>query len=296
VDAEAEHKVTPLMLAVANGRSAAVSLLLQKGADPEKAAANGARPLLYAVEKGQEDVVAALLAGGADPEIKTRRKDTPLFVAAQADDADMVRVLLEGGADVRARNWTRDTALIEAVRYGRRKVVPELLAAGADVNRKGGSGDSALKMARKFEDETLVALLEGRESPDSGTSHRASPAPGSSGSAEALRIEPGKIQEPRRLKHVLPEYPRAMMAGRVQGVVILEAVIDKEGRVLSAKLLRAPNPAFGPPSVDAVRQWRYTPTLLNGVAVPVIMTVTVDFKLSSRRAVPRAVPGAASHM
>jgi len=275
---------------VANDRSGAVSLLLQKGADPEKAAANGATPLLYAVEKSNEKVAAALLAGGADPEVKTPRKDTPLILAARADDADMVRVLLEGGADVRARNWTKDTALIDAVRYGCRKVVPGLLAGGADIDRKGGSGASALKMARMFEDEPLVALLEGREGPATGASEGSSPSTSLArpppDSTEALRVEPGRIQAPRKLKHVSPEYPAAMLAGRVQGVVIVEAVIDTEGRVQSTKLLRAPNPAFGPAAVDAVRQWRYTPTLLDGVVVPVIMTVTVNFKLSPRRTVP----------
>jgi len=65
----------------------------------------------------------------------------------------------------------------------------------------------------------------------------------------------------------------------VQGVVILECTISPQGRVNDVKILRG-IPLLDQAAVEAVRQWVYTPTLLNGVPVPVIMTVTVNFKLS----------------
>jgi len=65
----------------------------------------------------------------------------------------------------------------------------------------------------------------------------------------------------------------------VQGVVILEAVIDTNGDVADARILRS-IPMLDQAAVDAVRQWRFTPTLLNGVPVQVIMTVTVNFTLN----------------
>ena len=65
----------------------------------------------------------------------------------------------------------------------------------------------------------------------------------------------------------------------MSGVVILEAVIGVDGRVADAKVLRS-IPLLDQAAVDAVRQWVYTPTLLNGVPVPVIMTVTVNFTLA----------------
>jgi TonB family protein len=61
------------------------------------------------------------------------------------------------------------------------------------------------------------------------------------------------------------------------GVVILEAVIGPDGLVTDAKVLRSPAPALAQAAETAVRQWEFTPTLLNCVPVPVIMTVTVDF-------------------
>ena len=63
-----------------------------------------------------------------------------------------------------------------------------------------------------------------------------------------------------------------------QGVVIMEATIDVCGSVTDVRVLRS-NPLLDEAAVDAVRQWKYTPTLLNGEPVPVIITVTVNFTL-----------------
>lgn len=88
-----------------------------------------------------------------------------------------------------------------------------------------------------------------------------------------------QVPEPRKLKNVPPDYPEVAKQARVQGVVILEAVISPDGDVAEVKVLRG-IPLLDAAAIEAVRQWRYTPTYLNGVAVPVIMTVTVNFKLS----------------
>ena len=66
---------------------------------------------------------------------------------------------------------------------------------------------------------------------------------------------------------------------RVQGVVILECTISPQGKVTDVKVLRG-IPLLDAAATEAVKQWVYSPTLLNGVPVPVIMTVTVNFKLS----------------
>jgi len=89
----------------------------------------------------------------------------------------------------------------------------------------------------------------------------------------------GEIQEPRKTRHVNPVYPRDAVASRIQGVVILECTISPKGKVVEVKTLRSV-PMLDEAAIQAVRQWEYTPTLLNGVPVPVIMKVTVNFKLS----------------
>ncbi len=89
------------------------------------------------------------------------------------------------------------------------------------------------------------------------------------------------MQAPRKTVNVDPVYPRVAQAVRIEGVVILEAVIDVQGRVESVRVLRS-IPLLDQAAVDAVKQWTFTPTLLNGVPVPIAMTVTVNFELASR--------------
>jgi TonB family protein len=88
----------------------------------------------------------------------------------------------------------------------------------------------------------------------------------------------GTIKEPRKLKNVNPEYPGIARQARVQGVVILEATIGPQGHVTEVRVLRG-IPLLDQAAIDAVKQWEYTPTLLNGVPVTVIMTITVNFQL-----------------
>jgi protein TonB len=89
----------------------------------------------------------------------------------------------------------------------------------------------------------------------------------------------GSIKPPVKTKDVRPTYPPIAQSARVQGVVIIEATIGPSGKVQDARVLRS-IPLLDMSALDAVRQWEFTPTLLNGVPVPVIMTVTVQFTLS----------------
>ena len=95
--------------------------------------------------------------------------------------------------------------------------------------------------------------------------------------AAAVRVG-GKIKPPTKIKDVAPVYPAAAKTARVAGVVIIEATIGANGKVIDTKVLRSV-PMLDQAALDAVRQWEYTPTLLNGKAVPVVMTVTINFKL-----------------
>ena len=91
-------------------------------------------------------------------------------------------------------------------------------------------------------------------------------------------LKQGKIKEPKKTKDVPPQYPDIAKQARVQGVVILECTISPQGRVSDVKILRG-IPLLNEAALTAVKQWVYSPTLLNGVPVPVIMTVTVNFRL-----------------
>ncbi len=88
----------------------------------------------------------------------------------------------------------------------------------------------------------------------------------------------GAISPPVKVRDVRPVYPSLARASRVEGVVIVELTIGTSGEVLDARLLRSV-PLLDAAALDAVGQWTFTPTLLNGSPVPVIMTVTVNFSL-----------------
>lgn len=94
---------------------------------------------------------------------------------------------------------------------------------------------------------------------------------------EPVRVG-GEIQPPKKVKDVRPDYPPTARSARVEGTVVLEAVIDVRGVVADVRVLKS-IPLLDEAAIDAVKQWRYQATMLNGQAVPIVMTVTVIFGL-----------------
>lgn len=93
----------------------------------------------------------------------------------------------------------------------------------------------------------------------------------------AVRVG-GPITAPLKLVDVPPVYPPDAVAARITGVVTIEAVIDADGNVTSARVLKGV-PMLDDAALAAVRQWKYTPTVVDGMPVSVIMTVTSTFSL-----------------
>jgi len=89
----------------------------------------------------------------------------------------------------------------------------------------------------------------------------------------------GDVKRPLKVRDATPAYPSIARAAHVEGVVIIEATIGPDGKVQDARILRSANPLLNEEALNAVRQWEYTPTLLNGIPVAIVMTVTVDFRL-----------------
>lgn len=94
-----------------------------------------------------------------------------------------------------------------------------------------------------------------------------------------LRVGQG-VREPKRIAGAMPEYPALARSARVQGVVLLEAVINERGQVGRIRVLKS-IPLLDGAAIGAVQEWRYTPTLLNGVPVSVILTITINFTLQN---------------
>ena len=96
---------------------------------------------------------------------------------------------------------------------------------------------------------------------------------------EPVRRVGGDLVAPKKTHHVAPVYPALALAARQAGHVILEAVISEEGTVRDVRVLRS-IPLLDQAAIDAVRQWRFSPTMLGGRPVPIAMTVTVTFQLN----------------
>jgi len=168
--------------------------------------------------------------------------------------------------------------VLEATLPGFQKFQQKLTLDGQDVNRNIAMRVGTLQ-------ETISVTRGG--APPSFEGQRFSPKPatcGASGGAGAagggrgaagttpLRIG-GQIRQPTKIRHVSPIYPD----GSAPGVVRMETTINANGLVQDTKVLNDAPAALAQAAMDAVAQWEFTPTLLNCVAVPVIMTVTVDF-------------------
>jgi protein TonB len=96
---------------------------------------------------------------------------------------------------------------------------------------------------------------------------------------KAVRIG-GHLKAPQILKQVNPVYPPLARDARIRAFVILEATVDPSGHVSSVTVLRGA-PLFDEAAAEAVRQWVYRPLLLNGVPVPFVLTVTLNFSFKS---------------
>ena len=88
----------------------------------------------------------------------------------------------------------------------------------------------------------------------------------------------GKVQAPRLIRQVQPEYPPLAKQARIQGDVVIDSVIDTQGRVTEMKVVSG-SPLLVQSAIQALGQWRYQPTLLNGQPVAVDMLVTLHFTL-----------------
>lgn len=87
----------------------------------------------------------------------------------------------------------------------------------------------------------------------------------------------GPITAPMKIRDVRPVYPPIALQARVQGVVVLEVLIDSAGNIAEGHVLRS-IPLLDQAALDAVRQWKFMPVMVGGVARPAIMTLTVNFQ------------------
>jgi TonB family protein len=88
----------------------------------------------------------------------------------------------------------------------------------------------------------------------------------------------GSVRPPNKVVDVRPTYPEEAKAAHIEGVVILGVVIGEDGSVIETTVLRS-IPALDQAATEAVSQWEFEPTLLNGEPVEIEMTITINFTL-----------------
>ena len=102
---------------------------------------------------------------------------------------------------------------------------------------------------------------------------------GSTGTGERPLLVGGNVKAPIAVKRVDPIYTEVARRARTQGIVIIEAVIDRQGNVTEARVLKPLGFGLDVAALNAVRQWKFKPGTLNGEPVPVYYNLTVNFRI-----------------
>ena len=102
------------------------------------------------------------------------------------------------------------------------------------------------------------------------------PPPASSDRPKVTRVS-GGVLAGRAVRRAQPEYPLAAREAEIEGAVVVEVTVDEEGNVISARAVSG-HPLLRDAAVQAARGWKFTPTMLQGVAVKVIGTITFNFR------------------
>jgi protein TonB len=140
------------------------------------------------------------------------------------------------------------------------------------VNAQRGSSSAASSAAPSLDSGSApsdIGDLAGIPSSSAG------PAPPKFVSSGMVRVG-GSVRPPALVTSVMPVFPAVAKTARVQGDVVLDTSIDKLGNVIDAKVNSGPQ-LLRQAAVDAVRRWKYAPTLVDGVPTAVEMTVTIKF-------------------
>jgi protein TonB len=160
---------------------------------------------------------------------------------------------------------TAPTSVPKTISLGNAAPAPDL--AGVDGGVPGGVVGGQLG-------GSLGGVLGG-----TGTSVPIPPPPPRAAARRIVRVG-SNLRAPRQVYSVQPDYPVLARQERISGVVVVNAVIDEHGNVVQAHVVSG-HPLLITAALNAVLQWRYEPTLLNGTPVAVEMEVNVNFKLGN---------------
>jgi TonB family protein len=240
---------------------------------------------------GASIVLAGILATGASAQAlrpdpigaeKHHRAAVEYFDQAQKDTtltADQKRDAIQKGIAAESRALALDPDHIVALVY--KNILLRMLA----VEAKDGQERENLTRQADALGNRVLALQAGH--PERGFLHVGGARDVSASmpadfKALVDKVHPlrvgGTVKTPTRLRDTLNVYPPIAQMVRIQGVVIVEALIGVDGHVRAARVLRS-IPLLDEAALACVRQWQFTPTVLNGAPVAVLLTIQQNFVL-----------------
>jgi TonB family protein len=227
---------------------------------------NGRTPLHNAAQNGHKDVAELLLANKAEVNVKDNSGYTALHMAARYGHKGVVELLLANKADVNAKGVAGDTPLHVAAADGHKEVVALLIAGKAVVNAKTILGITPLDRADWNGRKDVVELLR-----QSG---------GSNGVVGVYAPTIPGVKEPVPVATPMPSYTEEARSAGIEGIVIIQAIIRKNGTITSAKVIKGLGHGLDESAINTImNRWRFRPGTLNGDPIDVIANEEVRFRM-----------------
>jgi len=299
-DARDQFGVSPLHRAADQTNGKVAKLLLEAGAEVGATYQDDTlrRTALHgAVQKPESaETMRVLLEAGADPNARDGMGWSPLHHAARYDNPVAVKALIEAGASLNARDDRGFTPLHYASLAKKEAVsaVLALLRAGADPYVRDNEGNMAFHssgLIRRFRQSGVYHPRRPAESQAQST-NRSSEYGVVSDPKKAMGTEPGErdgvyrvgsgVTPPTVLSRIEPVYSEEARKAKIQGKVVLSAIVRKDGSLEVKKVVRGLGLGLDEEAIKALKKWRFRPGMRNGKPVDVALNIEVTFSLRSR--------------
>jgi len=189
-------------------------------------------------------------------------------------EVDAAKAALDRAAADGADQYAADS--LKAAQDAKAALDAELKAQEAKMVKSYDKTRELATAAKAAADKAAADAVAGKEKAEAlAAKEKAAAAARAKMRAAAVRPG-GRLMPPKKVKDVAPVYPALARSAGVSGAVTIEATIGPDGKVVDAKVVQS-IPLLDQAALDAVRQWEYTPTLLNGVPVPIVVNVTINF-------------------
>jgi uncharacterized protein len=296
---------TALALAAEGGHASTVEALIEGKADVGWVQKKtGYTALMFAASRGRVMTVRALLKAGADPKVRDNEGGTALHAAALAEAPLTIRRLLEHGAQLDAKNHAGLSALDLALGAQNEDAVDALEKAGAKIDLSGENAAEAVEAALMMDRaELLSRALQDGWKPNSVLrgdwpaiaaarllkSQRCEELlmkAGADGSSAGPYLLTKAIDAPPRQVDVFkPIDPRPVGEVFEEETVLVEALLNGDGRLLFTRIVKASEKRLGLAVIDAVSAWKLSPVTSGGKIVATRVKLPVVFPASNKRAV-----------